>query len=159
MKKKIISLVLVSLLFLASTNAQLKGFSVGPYVEAAWPQGDLAATNGKGIGVGIAGDIKIGGKFNIMGSAGYLRFARNGESGSNAITAVPIRVGLKYRLPFLYIKMESGTAKMNDDHGTALILSPGIGIRLFGLDIQGSYESWLAEQGKTFAALKVAYHF
>lgn len=153
-------LILVFFLPAGKASAQLKKFSIGPYIEAAWPKGDFLSTNINGIGVGLAGDIKLGPKLNIMGSAGYLRFGRRtGESTSEVITAIPVRVGLKYKLPLVYLKMESGTARMRQQETSALILSPGVGIRILGLDVQGSYESWLADEGRSFASLKIAYHF
>ena len=161
MKQKLSFFILANLLALIplTMNAQWKGFSFGPYVEAAWVKGDFATTNNNGIGAGLAADLKIGGKTNLMGSIGYLRFGRKSETGSTVLTAVPIRLGLKYKLPVVYLKLESGSAKMNDDRGTALIISPGIGFRILGLDVQGSYETWLADEGRSFAALKIAYHF
>ncbi|MGZ8544965.1 MAG: outer membrane beta-barrel protein [Flavisolibacter sp.] len=161
MKQKLSFFILLSFVALMplTLSAQLKGFSFGPYFEAAWVKGDFALNNNNGIGVGVAADLKIGGKTNLMGSLGYLRFGRKSENGSSVLTAIPLRVGLKYRLPLVYLKLESGSAKMNGAHGTALIISPGIGFRILGLDVQGSYETWLAEEGRSFAALKIAYHF
>jgi hypothetical protein len=162
MKQKLVGLVLFCILsvFGFQASAQLKGFSIGPYFEAAWPKGDFAATNANGIGAGIAADIKLGSKINLMGAAGYLRFGRKaGSENPKALGAVPLRVGLKYKLPIVYLKMESGTAKFSNDNGSALILSPGIGIRILGLDVQGSYETWLEDEGRSFASLKISYHF
>ncbi len=161
MKQKISIIILANLLALMplTLKAQWKGFSFGPYMEAAWVKGDFATMNKNGVGAGLAADLKIGGKTNLMGSVGYLRFGRKSESGSTALSAVPIRIGLKYRLPVIYLKLESGSAKMNEDRGTAVILSPGIGFRILGLDVQGSYETWLADEGRSFASLKIAYHF
>lgn len=162
MKAIFFSMILFTSLFLITgqATAQLKKFSIGPYLEGAWPKGDFLQTNGNGIGAGIAGDIKLGTKLNLMGSAGYLRFGRRtGEAASEVISAVPIRAGLKYKLPLVYVKMETGTVAINRQKGSAWILSPGLGIRVLGLDLQGSYETWLADQARSFASLKIAYHF
>ena len=159
MKGKLTTIILLIILLCTSESsiAQLKGFSIGPYFEAAWPKGDFLEKNRNGIGLGIAADIKLGAGINLTGSAGYLRFF--GRSDGKPLPAFPVRIGLKYKLPIIYLKMESGTARMGNDQGTALIRSPGIGVRIFGLDVQGSYESWLADEGRSFAALKIAYHF
>lgn len=157
-----ISLLLVVLLCsVCSAHAQLKGFSIGPYVEAAWPRGDFAQSNRNGIGAGLAADIKLGNHLAAMGSYGILHFGaqRGSDFSGQTINARPLRLGLKYKLPLLYFKMESGSAKLGSGMGNAVILSPGVGIRLLGLDLQGSYESWLGDQHMSFASLKLAYHF
>lgn len=143
-----------------SSAAQLKGFSIGPYLEFANPRGDFAATNRNGLGAGLSADIKLPGKLSATGSFGYLRFSRaSGNGEASAVSAFPVRAGLKYRLPIVYLKLESGAARYSKDAGSALILSPGIGIRVLGLDVQGNFETWLGDEGRSFLALKLAYHF
>jgi hypothetical protein len=163
MKNKILLLTLVLFTLLSiSAKAQWKGFSVGPYLEAAIPKGDFAQSNRNGIGVGVAADIKLGGKLAATGSYGVIGFGRRPNEGGSSyvrVSARPLRAGLKYKLPLVYLKMESGVVHFKNEGGSGLILSPGLGIRVFGLDVQGSYESWLAEEGRSFASLKVAYHF
>ncbi len=161
MKYRLIITALFSSLLLAQqSHAQLKGFSLGPYIEAAWPHGDLAEGHTNGIGAGLGADIKIGGHISAMGSYGILHFGtRNSEINNRTINAMPLRLGLKYRLPFLYFKLESGQATFTKNYSPAVIISPGVGLRLLGLDIQGSYETWLRSEGWSFASLKVAYHF
>lgn len=162
MKKKFIYLASVFSLIASTASAQLKGFSFGPYLEAAWPKGDFLQTNRNGLGLGLAADMKLGGKLAAMGSAGYMHFGNrssNDNTVDETVNAVPVRVGIKYRLPLVYVKLESGVAKFSDGRENPLILSPGIGVRLLGLDVQASYETWLSKNGRSFAALRMGYHF
>ena len=162
MKQKILLLTLLLTGFAFTSKAQLKGFSVGPYFEAAWPKGDMADVNKNGLGIGVAADVKLGGKLAATGSVGFIRFGKrsvNSNLASQVISATPIRAGLKYKLPILYLKLESGIARFSNGNESPLILSPGIGVRLLGLDIQGSYETWLGEEGRSFTAIKIGYHF
>ena len=162
--KKILPLtaLFLSSLFFKQGYAQLKGFSVGPYIEFGSPKGEFAKHNGNGLGIGVGGDFKLMKKLSVMGSFGYMRFGREGgllDGKNSVVSAIPIRAGIKYKLPLVYVKIESGVAKFNNDLPNALILSPGIGLRILGLDIQGSYESWLGDEGRSYAALRLAYHF
>jgi hypothetical protein len=160
MKSLFALITAISIGSISPAFAQLKGFSFGPYIESAWPKGDLANTNGKGIGAGISADIKVFGKISAMGSLGIIHFGRYGSGETTQpLNASPLRLGVKYRLPFIYLKMESGVVKFKNGEGSAPIISPGIGFRLLGLDIQGSYEAWLRSQGTSFSSLKIAYHF
>jgi len=153
----------VSLLISSKSDAQLKGFSIGPYAEMIWPVGSVEKTNNNGIGGGINADIRIG-KFGITGSAGFIHFdgktipANEGKTKMPSISAIPVRAGIKYRfIPALYIKLEGGVARFTDDRGSALIFSPGIGLRVLGLDVQGKYEAWINE-GSGWGA-KISYNF
>jgi hypothetical protein len=159
--RSVLAFLLMVLTCNPSAHAQLKGFSFGPYLEAAWPKGSLARTNGRGIGLGLSADVKLGSNISAMGSYGYLHFGRRSSSDNPgaAINAWPLRAGLKYKLPLFYFKMESGTAKLDKAGSSDLILSPGAGIRLLGLDLQGSYEAWLGKTGCRFISMKLAYHF
>src|SRR5882757_4621100 len=82
------------------SKAQLKGFSIGPYAEMAWPIGKLDETNKNGIGAGLNADIRLG-KIGLTGSVGYIHFAgktivaNEGSVDMPAINAVPIRAGIK----------------------------------------------------------------
>ncbi|MBA2746992.1 MAG: hypothetical protein H0U44_12265 [Flavisolibacter sp.] len=162
MKKFLSLLVLLATL---QAQAQLKGFSVGPYAERAWTTGDLQSKYENGFGAGIGADIKLPGKLGLTGSMGILRFGgKNIEhQGVNekvkALMATPLRVGIKYRLPIVYLKLESGTVKLNDGNGSALILSPGAGIRIFGLDVQAKYETWIRSNPYSFYGIRAAYNF
>jgi len=147
------------------SKAQLKGFSIGPYAELAKPVGNLDETHKNGIGVGLSADIRLG-KWGLTGSAGYIHFTgKSITTGSGTkdipdINAFPIRAGLKYRLaPIIYVKLESGVANFNKDNGSAVIVSPGIGLRILGLDIQGKYEAWVNNGTNSFWGLKVGYNF
>jgi hypothetical protein len=146
-------------------NAQLKGFSIGPYAERAWPRGNFGKLYKNGIGAGVGADIKLPGNLGLTGSLGIIRFPgkefQNGElhEKMDALTATPIRIGLKYRLPLVYLKMETGTARMNDEGGSGVILSPGAGIRVLGLDVQLKYETWLRTKSYSFLGLKASYNF
>lgn len=139
--------LVVSLLFAAPANGQLKGFGIGPYVEAGWPTGSFESTHKMGVGAGIFADIKLPGKLGITGSAGYMQFGGKSTEGTSypSVKAIPIRAGLKYRpLPVLYFKLEGGVANYMDDmSGSAFIASPGVGVRVLGLDFQAKYEAWL----------------
>lgn len=154
---KYILAVFVSALMLTAANpasAQLKGFGIGPYVEAGWPLSDLKDTHKQGFGAGLSADIRLPGKIGITGSAGYMQFngktlvtPEGGQTNIPDLKAFPVRVGLKFRpVPLIYIKMESGAANFTGDaSGSALILSPGIGVRVLGIDVQAKYEAWLKD--------------
>jgi hypothetical protein len=162
MKRKFTFLFLLMMLIAASSSAQLKGFSVGPYFEAAWPKGDMAEVNKRGLGIGVAADVKLGGRLAATGSIGYIRFGKtsmNANAPSNVINATPIRAGFKYKLPIVYLKLEGGVARFSNGNESPIIVSPGVGFRLLGLDIQGSYETWFGDNGRSFTSLKIGYHF
>ena len=160
------TLLIISLTVLSQfANAQLKGFSVGPYAERAWPRGNFENFYNNGIGAGVAADINLPGKLSLIGSLGVLRFSGKEfqKDGINekiaSLTATPIRIGIKYKLPLVYLKLETGSARMNDDKGSGMILSPGAGIRILGLDVQVSYESWIRANSYSFWGLKASYRF
>ena len=157
----IIALVFVSV----ASQAQLKGFSLGPFVEAGWPTGSFKESNKSGIGAGFGADIRLG-KIGLTGSVGYMHFGGktiNKEDGNvemPAINAVPIRAGLKYRIvPAVYLKLESGVAKFTGSNESAVIISPGIGVRLLGFDVQAKYEIWQRSQAYNFWGLKAGFNF
>jgi hypothetical protein len=151
--------------FAATADAQLKGFSVGPYAEMAWPSGNMKTENKKGIGAGVSADIRLG-KLGLTGSTGILRFGGNTADGPDgsvnypSITVIPVRAGFKYRfVPLFYAKLEGGLAKYTDGTQSAFILSPGVGVRVLGLDVQAKYETWVGKTTRTFAGVKVGYNF
>ncbi len=159
--------VLLILLLLASTAcvAQVKGFGFGPYVEAAWPAGDFKESNKNGFGVGFGADIRLG-KAGVTGSIGYLYFggktihAGNETADMPSVNVVPVRAGFKYRLaPGIYVKLESGVAKFAGENQSAIIFSPGLGVRILGLDVQAKYEVWKNEQTFSFLGLKAGFNF
>lgn len=155
--------VLLILLLSYTASAQLKGFSIGPYVEGAWPTGNFKKMNGNASGIGVAADINLPGKWSATGSAGYLHFRRlndrSASESSEAINALPLRAGLKYKLPLVYLKAEAGSARLLNGEGSSFIIAPGVGIRLLGLDIQGNYETWIRDKSTHFWSLRLAYHF
>jgi len=160
MKRILLAFVL---LFAASgVHAQLKGFSIGPYIEAAWPEGDFRARNGNGQGIGVTADLRLPARWSLTASAGYLYFrkptAPEHLQDARSVSSLPLRAGIKYRLPVVYLKAEAGTVRYLNGEGASVILSPGVGIRILGLDVQGSYESWLRDQDR-FWSLRLAYHF
>ena len=54
-------IVLALLVFVATNgNAQLKGFSLGPYAEVARPAGEFSETHKNGYGAGLGADIRLG---------------------------------------------------------------------------------------------------
>ena len=159
--------VLLILFLLASTAvvAQVKGFGFGPYVEAAWPSGDFKQSNKNGFGAGFGADIRLG-KAGLTGSVGYMYFggktvhAGNEAADMPSFNVVPMRVGIKYRLaPAIYARLESGIAKFTGDNESALIFSPGLGVRILGLDVQAKYEIWKKEQTFSFLGLKAGFNF
>ena len=146
-------------------HAQLKGFSLGPYAEMGWPAGSFQESNKTGLGAGFGADIRLG-KIGLTGSIGYMHFGgktlikEGSEVDMPAIKAVPVRVGLKYRLaPFLYAKLESGVAKFTGSDESAVIFAPGISVRLLGLELQGKYEIWKQQQTYGFWGLKAGFNF
>jgi len=146
-------------------HAQLKGLSLGPFVETGWLEGNFKETNKNGYGAGLGADIRLG-KIGITGSVGYLHFGGKtiNKGGENidmpSINAVPVRIGLKYRIvPALYAKLESGVAKFTNGDQPAFIFAPGIGIRILGIDVQAKYEIWEKEQGCYFWGLKAGINF
>jgi hypothetical protein len=157
-----------SLLFLFSLagQAQLKGFSLGPYAEMGWPAGNFQTTHKTGIGAGLGADIRLG-KLGITGSVGYMHFpgqtlasTEGGSSKEPALAAVPIRVGLKFRpIPLIFFKVEGGVANYTKDRGTALIFAPAVGVRLLGLEVQAKYETWRKNENLSFWGMKVGYNF
>ena len=165
-KAKMTKLLLI-LFLLASTAgvAQLKGFGFGPYVEGAWPSGDFKQSNKNGIGAGLGADIRLG-KAGVTGSVGYMYFGGktihtgNETADMPSVNVVPMRAGIKYRLaPAIYVKLESGVAKFTGDKKSAIIFSPGLGVRILGLDVQAKYEVWKNEQTFSFLGLKAGFNF
>jgi len=157
---------IIGFLFISmSAIAQLKGFSLGPFAEIATPTGDFKETHKNGYGAGLGADIRLG-KIGLTGSVGYMQFGGKSIQVEGeqikvaALKAVPMRVGLKYRfVPAIYGKLESGVAKFTGGDESAFIFSPGIGIRILGLDVQAKYEIWKADQTYTFIGLKAGFNF
>lgn len=155
------------------SQAQLKRFSIGPYVEVGAPTGDLADSHKTGYGIGLNADIKLVAGFGVTGSVGYMRFSGKdvplivdgenvGTMSYSALQAIPVRVGIKYKFPFplLYAKVEGGVAKSTaGDTEAPVIFAPGIGIRFLGLDVQAKYEAWFNNGTAGFFGLKAGYNF
>jgi hypothetical protein len=146
-------------------NAQLKGFSLGPYIEIAKPTGSLDDTHKNGAGIGLGADIRLG-KFGLTGSAGYMYIPGKtvntieGPRTAPAISAIPVRAGIKYRfVPLLYAKLEGGVANYTNGNGSAVIISPGIGLRILGLDVEAKYETWVNNGSSSFWGIKAGYNF
>jgi hypothetical protein len=166
MKNTKISILLFLTIFLMnSLSAQMKGFSIGAFVEGGKPTGEFANTHDKGIGAGATADIKLPGNLGLTGSVGYMRFGgkiiqkEDGTEKMPTITAMPIRAGLKYRFPLIYTKLEGGVANFSNEEKTAIIVSPGIGFRLMGLDIQVKHETWVNDKAKGFWGVRAGYNF
>ena len=158
-------LVLTFLISGVAASPQLKGFSLGPFVEAGQPTGNFQQTNKNGIGAGLGADIRLG-KMGITGSVGYMHFGGktinkgDGAIKIPALNAVPIRAGLKYRLaPAIYAKLESGVVRFSGTNESAVIISPGIGIRILGLELQAKYEVWKNQEAYSFWGLKAGFSF
>lgn len=162
-----VGLIIVTLTFVQKGNAQLKGFSIGPYAEIGWPVSDFSRTHNYGLGAGFGADIKLPGRLGLTGSIGYMQFngkevnTSEGSFKAPPVKAFPIRAGLKFRaLPLLFMKLEGGVANYNGDNGAAFIASPGIGIRVLNFEFQGKYEAWI-KSGNTqaFWGLKAGINF
>lgn len=162
---KVAIVIMAMMLAWLPGRSQLKGFSLGPFAEAASPAGSFKETNKNGYGAGLGADIRLG-KIGLTGSIGYMHFGGktiNKEGGSidmPAINAVPVRVGLKYRIiPAVYAKLESGVAKFTGGDQSAFIISPGIGVRILGFDLQAKYEIWKNDQTYSFLGVKAGINF
>lgn len=146
-------------------SAQLKGFSVGPFVEAGWPTGNFQHSYKNGYGAGLGADIRLG-KIGLTGSVGYMHFGgKTIDKGGGmvkmpALNAMPVLGGIKYRLaPAIYARFESGVAKFTNSSESAFIISPGIGVRILGLELQAKYEVWKRNETFSFWGLKAGFNF
>jgi hypothetical protein len=154
-------LMLVCILIVSAAQAQLKGFSIGPYVEGVWPTGGFENTHKRGIGAGVGADLKLPARLGLSASIGYLHIPGDRIEGGKAetINAVPLRAGIKYRFTGMYLKLESGVAKHMNQGVAPVIIAPGIGVRVLGLDIQGKFETWIKSDTWSFWGLKASYQF
>ncbi|PUZ27310.1 hypothetical protein DCM91_08165 [Chitinophaga costaii] len=166
----------VALLCLGSTAAlaQLKRFSIGPYIETGAPAGDFHDTHDVGWGGGVNADIKLIAGLGITGSVGYMHFGGKTTTITNPdsspgkytypnVSAIPIRVGVKYHFfPLLYVKVEGGVANFTNTKyrdGAAAIFAPGIGIRILMIDVEAKYELWHKDGSSGFWGLKAGVNF
>ncbi|SEW40978.1 hypothetical protein [Chitinophaga arvensicola] len=152
-----------------SSQAQLKRFSIGPFVEAGFPVGDFSDTHNTGYGIGLGADVKLVAGLTAVGSVSYFHFG--GKDYSTAVTnnlkypdynVIPIRLGLRYNLiSILYVKVEGGTVQYTGKNynGIGGLVAPGIGIRILGLDVEGKYEAWFKDGTRGFFGLKAGYNF
>lgn len=165
MKNKFSLLIALLLVCSVAAQAQLKRFSIGPYVEAGFPVGgDFQDTHNTGWGAGLNADIKLVAGFGVTGSVGYMHFSGNTVNNVkyNKLAAVPVRVGLKYKLvSILYVKLEAGSANFvdSDPTGAAFLVAPSVGIRVLGLDVAAKYEAWFRDGTRGFFGLKAGYNF
>lgn len=145
-----------------SAKAQVKPLSFGVYGEGLSRADNTKEQVNNGFGGGLDFEFKLPVRLAITGSAGYVHF---GEKTLSATTKIPeiniaaVRAGIKYRLNLLYAKMEAGTAIPFEQGNTRVILSPGLGIRLSAIDLQGKYEIWLDETNSCFYGIKIGIHF
>jgi len=166
--KYLFATLLLATIFSLPATAQLKGFGIGPYVETGWPAGDLKDTHKQGFGAGLSADIRLPGAIGITGSVGYMQFSgktvhtSEGTYEASTLKAFPIRAGLKFRpTPLIYLKVEGGAANYTGaNSGSAFILSPGIGVRVLGIDVQAKYEAWLKDgMNNAFWGLRAGFNF
>ncbi|TWF41448.1 hypothetical protein FHW36_103252 [Chitinophaga polysaccharea] len=171
MKKIVLAfatMLLVMCISTQSTQAQLKRFSIGPFVEAGFPVGKFNDTHNTGYGIGLGADVKLVAGLTAVGSVSYFRFpGKDYTSNGSTYTypnynAVPIRLGLRYQLiSLLYVKVEGGTVQYTGKNynGVGGLVAPGIGIRLLGLDVEAKYEAWFKDGTRGFFGLKAGYNF
>lgn len=159
MQKKIVQILVVAITTFSfqKASAQLKPVSLGPYVEAGWPASDFSNGYDMGFGGGLGVDIKLPLKFTATGSVGYMQFS--GKAPLKDIQAIPIRIGVKYRLAPIYLKVETGVASIMDNGGTAVIFAPGIGFKVAVFDVEGKYESWYKDGSRGFWGIKASVNF
>ncbi|NLR62977.1 hypothetical protein HGH92_01540 [Chitinophaga varians] len=146
------------------SQAQLKRFSIGPYVEAGFPTGDFSNSHKPGFGVGLGADVKLVAGLTAVGSVGFMYFKGKSDNNISYASAkvIPVRLGLRYNLvSILYVKAEGGTVNFTGDYnnGMGALFAPGIGIRLLGLDVEGKYEAWFKDGTHGFWGLKAGYNF
>lgn len=168
MKRNILAFVAVLLTIcfsVQSSQAQLKRFSIGPYLEAGFPTGDFSKSHKPGGGIGLGADVKLIAGLTAVGSVGFMYFkGKSYDNGASFASAkvIPVRLGLRYQLiSILYVKAEGGTAHFTGDYnnGTGALFAPGIGIRFLGLDVEGKYEAWFKDGTHGFWGLKAGYNF
>ncbi|MCW3466917.1 hypothetical protein [Chitinophaga nivalis] len=172
MKKALLTFSVMLFMFCLgaqTSQAQLKRFSLGPFVEAGFPTGNFSNTHNTGYGIGIGADIKLVAGLTAVGSVSYMYFG--GKSQTDALgnrydianaKVIPIRLGLRYNLiSILYVKVEGGTANFTGDYnnGVGALVAPGVGIRLLGLDVEAKYEAWFKDNTHGFFGLKAGYNF
>lgn len=167
MKRNILAFIAVMLTVCISaqqSQAQLKRFSIGPYVEAGFPTGDFSNSHKPGFGVGLGADVKLVAGLTAVGSVGFMYFKGKSDNNISYASAkvIPVRLGLRYNLvSILYVKAEGGTVNFTGDYnnGMGALFAPGIGIRLLGLDVEGKYEAWFKDGTHGFWGLKAGYNF
>jgi len=162
------TMIFVICMSVQSSQAQLKRFSIGPFVEAGFPVGDFSDTHNTGYGIGLGADVKLVAGLTAVGSVSYFHFGgKSYTTGANTYNyadynVIPIRLGLRYKLiSILYVKVEGGTVQYTGGNynGIGGLVAPGVGIRLLGLDVEAKYEAWFKDGTRSFFGLKAGYNF
>jgi hypothetical protein len=145
-------------------EAQLKKFSFGPYVEAAFPAGNFSNLSTVGYGAGFGVDIKLPMSLSATASFGLMHFGGKDYPGSTlaypAVNAFPLRIGAKYGFgKIFYAGLETGAVFLSKSGGSAGILAPAIGVRFLNIDIRAKNESWFKSGTSNFWGLQASLRF
>jgi hypothetical protein len=153
---------LTGMIFCTNANAQTKRFVFGIYGEALFATESFSPGYDNGFGGGADFNYRFAGRFSVTGTAGYLHF--HGKDLIQGIPSpnmnfIPVRAGLKYQFPLVYLKLETGAVTNIDDGRISVSLSPGIGARILSFDVQARYEHWLNYRKSSYAGIKMGINF
>lgn len=163
--------LLLSLLSSASFSQETGGhrrFQGGLSLEAVVPVNEPLTDLYKiGYGANLSGIFELSARWQISGSAGLLKFAKQRYEDEYMvysvppISSIPLRIGLIFHIdPIFYAQIETGKAFFIDPgSGNTFIINPAIGIRYRSFTASLKYEHWLGSSVMQFAGLRVGYYF